>query len=449
MPTLFFLHALGASAREWDAVVARLRDRYDCVALDMPGFGDAAEAGYVDVAAAVAWFTREVRARRPDRWLIVGHSMGGKIATLVAAQAREGVAGLSGLAGVVLVAASPPAPEPMDEDRRRQMLGWFADGPASEAQARTFVAANVAADLPPAMEAQAVADVLRSHRQAWLGWLERGSREDWSEEAGRLPIPALILAGGEDGDLGEEAQRRWNLPHYPNGRIAVVADAAHLLPYEQPERLADLIAAHAEHALASALPAAFLNLLGSARVSAQTRRLLLERHAGPAADARTLLADRQVEILKLLIAHVLPDAADPADLARRIDVALASGEGDGWRYADLPPDASGWTMALDLLDQHGFADQAAAAREDLLRSIAEGADTVGVRLAPWTCRQWQHWFADARGEIVRQWMALPRTMARIGYDGFAVGGDDQRKQGYVRTGADDPEPWQLSARRPA
>jgi hypothetical protein len=46
-------------------------------------------------------------------------------------------------------------------------------------------------------------------------------------------------------------------------------------------------------------------------------------------------------------------------------------------------------------------------------------------------------------------MALPRTMARIGYDGFAVGGDDQRKQGYVRTGADDPEPWQLSARRPA
>jgi hypothetical protein len=36
-------------------------------------------------------------------------------------------------------------------------------------------------------------------------------------------------------------------------------------------------------------------------------------------------------------------------------------------------------------------------------------------------------------------------MAAIGYDGFAVGGDGPRKQGYSRTAANDLEHWQIAA----
>ncbi|SUJ24341.1 Uncharacterised protein [Sphingomonas paucimobilis] len=52
------------------------------------------------------------------------------------------------------------------------------------------------------------------------------------------------------------------------------------------------------------------------------------------------------------------------------------------------------------------------------------------------------WFQDVRAEVVRQWVSLPSTMAAIGYDGFAVGGDGPRKQGYSRTAANDVEAWQ-------
>ena len=62
---------------------------------------------------------------------------------------------------------------------------------------------------------------------------------------GRIACPALILAGQEDGDLGAEAQRRLNLPHYPDADLQIVAGAAHLIPYEQPEALAALIRDHA------------------------------------------------------------------------------------------------------------------------------------------------------------------------------------------------------------
>jgi hypothetical protein len=55
------------------------------------------------------------------------------------------------------------------------------------------------------------------------------------------------------------------------------------------------------------------------------------------------------------------------------------------------------------------------------------------------------WFEDVRAETARVWMSLPATMAAIGYDGFATGGDGPRKQGYVRTRADDLETWQTAA----
>jgi pimeloyl-ACP methyl ester carboxylesterase len=245
MTRLFFLHALGASARSWDGVVARLKaeagDRIDCVALDLPGFGDAAVMGHRSIAETLDWFASEVSRHDDAPWLVVGHSMGGKIATLTAARAPVG------LIGVVLVAASPPAPEPMDEARRAEMLGWFEHGVASEAQAEKFVSANTARALPQPLAAQAIADVRRSAPAAWRGWLDEGAREDWDARAGVIDLPALIVAGAEDGDLGEDAQRRLNAPHYAHARVELVGDAAHLIPYEQPEALAALIAGHVEH----------------------------------------------------------------------------------------------------------------------------------------------------------------------------------------------------------
>ncbi|SEN47378.1 Pimeloyl-ACP methyl ester carboxylesterase [Sphingomonas gellani] len=246
-PTVFLLHALGASGGAWREVIAALGDRVPCVAPDLPGFGDN-HAGQMDVEATLRWLTAEIASRAPASFLLVGHSMGGKFATLLAARAQAGEPALDGLAGVVLLAASPPAPEPMDEDRRATMIGWFADGEPGEDDARRFIDANVAGPLPPPLMTQAVADVRRSSPAAWTGWLERGAREDWSERVGRLTIPALIVAGADDGDLGIDNQRRLNLPHYPGAWIETVPDAAHLLPYEQPAAVARLIAGAVDRA---------------------------------------------------------------------------------------------------------------------------------------------------------------------------------------------------------
>ena len=234
-PALIFLHALGMSAQSWRPVRERLRDM-PSIAVDLPGFGAEGGVGNGDVSAMVDAMRPVVADAGPC--VLIGHSMGGKVATIVAAKAGPAVR------GVVLVAASPPAPEPMEEARRAKMIDWFAGGSISLEDAAAFVDANCAAPLPSPRRDQAIADVRRSRPEAWIGWLERGSLEDWQAQVGTVAVPALIVAGAEDGDLGESAQRRLNLPHYPAGRIEVVADAAHLIPHEQPDRLAALIEAH-------------------------------------------------------------------------------------------------------------------------------------------------------------------------------------------------------------
>lgn len=257
LPTLIFLHALGASRSEWEQVVALL-PAYHCVALDLPGFGDRPLADETDVARLADWVADEIDKRQLTTTILVGHSMGGKIVTLVAARAVSGETGLESVRGAVLVAASPLVPEPMDEDRRAEMISWFAERLPTRENAAMFVDGNTANPLPEASRKQAMADLLRSEPEAWLAWLEHGSREDWSAEVGQIDLPAMIIAGAQDGDLGEAAQRRLNLPRYKDAQIEVVADAAHLIPYEQPQALAALIDRHA--AFVTAAPSARTHL---------------------------------------------------------------------------------------------------------------------------------------------------------------------------------------------
>lgn len=236
-PDIICLHALGGSRHAWDPVAARC-DRVQ--ALDLPGFGDAMAARSYDVAA-MADHVAHALHRRTRPWLLVGHSMGAKVAALVARRATDGASALRGLIGLILIAGPPPCPEPMDDARRAEMLGWFHDTTTSEAQADAFITANVATPLPPAMHDKAVTDLLRMNPLAWTAWLQHGSREDWSNRIARLQIPTLILAGSEDGDLGPTAQRRLMAPHFPRSAVLVIPGGKHLLPLEQPDIVATLI----------------------------------------------------------------------------------------------------------------------------------------------------------------------------------------------------------------
>jgi len=456
--TLFCLHFLGGSTRSWEALARALDGTLRLVPIDLPGFGAArGDTGYGIDAMADA-VTEAIVAAAPGSFRIAGHSMGAKVALALARRAEDGDDQLAGLSGLVLISGSPPSPEPIPEDRRAKMLAWIdADDETRAKEARAFVRANVAANLPAEAEDGAVEDVLRAAPEAWKAWLNSGSNEDHCRRVGTLRMPALVLAGSEDADLGADAQAALTLPHLPNGRLVTVEGVAHLLPMEKPEELARLLR---EPMPASAepktfpVPADYAALIASDRVNSRLRATLRQRaEPDDPAYAPKALDAVELAILRAVFARVLP--VPGLDIAARLDARLASGGGDGWRFVALPPDAQAYQAALRTLDaaaraahERPFVALDEAGQDAFLTLAQKGElsvpESLGGRL---DADRMRFWFEDVRADAVRLYLAHPAALASIGFSGIGAGGDSPEPlaaglPGFHSTGLDSPESWE-------
>jgi pimeloyl-ACP methyl ester carboxylesterase len=229
--TLVFLHYFGGSHLAWNKVVARLKHRYTCLALDAPGFGDAAgERGYSVEDMAQGLLTT-LHTLASARVVLIGHSMTGKVA--MAAASRLPV----NLVGLVLVAPSPLEPEPMDEESRMMM----ADAQQSIDTARSFFIKGAYRQLSAEDIQQGSADAMRAHPEAFKHWPLYGSREDWSNAVPTLEINSLVIVGEEDKAIPLEFQKRYTMHHLRHTQLKTIKGAGHLLPYEAPEEVAECI----------------------------------------------------------------------------------------------------------------------------------------------------------------------------------------------------------------
>ena len=463
---LFCLHFLGGSARSWERLAGALDGAPPCLPVDLPGFGDAADTTGFSVSAMADHVAALMRARAPVRFGIVGHSMGAKVALALARRSEDGEPGLEGLTDLILISGSPPSPEPIPDDRRARMLAWIdADPETRRREARAFVKQNVAERLDPEIEDRAVEDVLRAAPAAWKAWLETGAREDWCRRIGVLRTPALLLAGAEDADLGPDAQHALMAPHLAHHRRVTVDGVGHLLPLEQPAILAERLRAHfgdrpgRSDRDAPVVPPAYVALIASERVNSRLRRVLDARAAPDDPAYRPEALDPvELAILRVAIGRVMP--VPHLDLAARVDRRLASGEGDGWRFSALPPDAEAYRPALRTLDaaaraahRRPFVALDDAYQDAMLTLCARAELTVpealGGRL---DADRMRFWFEDLRADAVRLWLAHPAALGRIGFSGIGAGGDRLGEiadglPGFHAVGLDAPEAWEPEAQR--
>ncbi len=444
------LHWLGGGAHTWNEVGHGLAARgVRFAALDLPGFGDAATRPATDVSAAagaVMETIRELRASSPDQpWMIGGHSMGGKLAAVVARRALNGEVGLEQLRGLVLISPSPTSPEPIEESRREEHLKTFGESApdplAQRKAAERWVDRNTGKlPLPAVVRERAIEGVLNNNQRAYRAWFLTGSKEDWSERFGSLPIPAVVMVGTEETSLGEDVQRKDTLPHLPRANLIVLEGMKHLAPLERPGEVMEHITEFlVENGLELKTPESGSGtatdfLMRSDRTAPQTLDIMTKRLDEGQNWNRTpeLFTRAEFRTLRALAGCVVPDAG--FDLAACIDVQLASNKGDGWRFAKLPPDPEAWRRGLLSLDlaahrAHGvrfvalYPDQ----QEALLQQVASGEVGRGIlatlhlgeaaKALP--AAELKQWFGDVCAEFTRFYMADPRTMDRIGYTGFA------------------------------
>jgi pimeloyl-ACP methyl ester carboxylesterase len=166
-----------------------------------------------------------------ERCVLVGHSMGGKLALACAAMNPPG------LAGLVLVAPSPPSPEPMDEQERTRLLATHGDRSSAEQTVHTIMRRAI----PAGDIAVCIEDNLRTSPDGWHWWLAQGSREDITAQAGRVACPVLVLGGSDDPVIPPHVITTDVMPHLANASRIEIAGAGHLLPLEAAQEVGTAI----------------------------------------------------------------------------------------------------------------------------------------------------------------------------------------------------------------
>ena len=115
--SLIFLHYWGGTHRTWDKVAAELQSSCRTITYDMRGWGEsgAARTDY-SVTALADEAMSLIEHLALSRYVLVGHSMGGKVAQLIAS------GNPNGLLGLVLVAPAKPTPTFMPEEAKQQQI---------------------------------------------------------------------------------------------------------------------------------------------------------------------------------------------------------------------------------------------------------------------------------------------------------------------------------------
>ena len=194
-PTVVFLHGFTHTGRSWHPVIAALGERYTSVADDIRGHGDASERVPVSLEAVI---DDVVAAAGPERYTLVGYSMGGRIALHVALAAGDRVERL------VLIGASPGIADEGERSARQRAdeeLAGEIERSSIEEFARRWAQTPVLAGLPAAALDAAHADRLRSTPAGLaraLRGLGTGALPSLWERLGELSIPVTLVVGERD-----------------------------------------------------------------------------------------------------------------------------------------------------------------------------------------------------------------------------------------------------------
>ncbi len=252
---IMLLHGWMDCGAAWQLLVDQLPDDWPLVAVDWPGYGRSAQRAdrywFADHLAELDWLADELSADQPLR--LIGHSMGGTVASMYAGIRPDRVAWLVNLEGFGM-------PDLPHAQLPGHVAAWL-DALRAPAAARRYPGLEELAAalrranprLPPAhalflagawtRECAGDFEILADPRQQ-LPTPIRFARGDVEACWARLRVPLLLLYGAESnflqralGDAGLARMREL----IPQMIAESIEAAGHLLLYEQPQAVAQAI----------------------------------------------------------------------------------------------------------------------------------------------------------------------------------------------------------------
>jgi len=247
---LLLLHGFGNDAHIWDDFAPVVAPHYRTVALDHRGHGDSAwdADGRYDLDSLVRDVEAATAALDIERLVVIGHSLGGRVASLFAARNAERMAGL-------VVVDIGPEIDMRGAMRIRMDVGAnVAPRFASVAEYERMLSIAYPAGQPAAIARMALHGLrqcddglfeLKMDPALRGGMSERGGEEidpsdpmspdaQWDALA-RTSCPTLVVRGAASDILSADTADKMVDEVLAEGRLAVVARAGHSVMTDNPE----------------------------------------------------------------------------------------------------------------------------------------------------------------------------------------------------------------------
>lgn len=232
-PTLIFLHGLLGSSSNWHSVARKLEARFHIVVPDLRNHGRSPHIESMDYPAMGHDLMRFIDDQGLDSSLLVGHSMGGKVAMWLALAQPELVSGL-------VVVDIAPVNYP---NRFQSIFAALCRIDTKNLESRAQADRMLAPDIGEPGLRQFLLQNLERRDGVWR-W--RNNLAVLSREIDTIagfpgllqrnsyPGPVLFIRGGASDYLKAEFQPRIR-SLFPRARFRVIADAGHWVYAEQPE----------------------------------------------------------------------------------------------------------------------------------------------------------------------------------------------------------------------
>ncbi|TPG55661.1 alpha/beta fold hydrolase [Roseomonas nepalensis] len=231
---LVLLHGLFGQGRNFGALSRRLAAHRRVVVVDMPNHGTSPHAPRMDYRSMAGDVAETLLARGVSGADVMGHSMGGKAAMMLALTAPV-------LVGRLVVSDIAPVAYP---PRYGALLAAMRAVPAGASRAAAD-AALAEAEPDPATRAFIISNRLPDG-SGWRIGIEgiaasMGAILDWSPPAGaRFEGPSLFVSGERSGYVREE-NRPAIRDLFPAARFLTVKGAGHWVHADQPEAFAAVL----------------------------------------------------------------------------------------------------------------------------------------------------------------------------------------------------------------
>ncbi len=200
-PPVVLLHSLGDDSTTWTSLVRHLhQDGRRAIALDLRGHGQSSWPGEYSFELMVTDAIKVIDHLKIDTFDLIGHSLGGHLALLIAGRYPDRVHRL--------VVEDPPPPP---------------DTPIADLNAPTKPVGPVPFDWNVVALRRAI----------------RNPDRDWWARLSAIRCPTLILGGGPTSHVDQNGLRDV-AQHIATSRFIEV-DVGHLIHRSQPERFAELV----------------------------------------------------------------------------------------------------------------------------------------------------------------------------------------------------------------